>query len=111
MSLKGYALARLGRHDEALRVLDELQALRRANVYVQPYYVARVHVALCDRETALDWLEKAAADRAEELVLADFCGLRTDPAWDELQGHPRFQALLQKVGLDQWPVPIHPLVE
>ena len=48
-------------------------------------------------------LERAVADRVEELVNADWGGLRTDPAWDDLQDEPRFQALLKQVGLDVWP--------
>ncbi len=42
-------------------------------------------------------------DRAEEIVNADWGGLRTDPAWDDLGEEPQFQALLKQVGLDVWP--------
>jgi hypothetical protein len=51
----------------------------------------------------LDYLEKAYEDRNENLVNADFGGLRTDPVWDNFRDEPRFQALVKKVGLDRWP--------
>jgi hypothetical protein len=73
--------------------------------YLQSYFVARVYAALGDKEKALDWLEKADEERSENLIVADWGGLRTDPAWDDLQNEPRFKELLKKVGLDQWPRP------
>lgn len=101
LSLKGYALGRMGRRDEARLVLDQLVGLRRAQVNVQPYFVARVWISLGDRQAALEALEQAAEERSIYLLCPDWSGLRTDPAWDELQGHSRFQALLERVGPDQ----------
>jgi tetratricopeptide (TPR) repeat protein len=108
-ALRGYVYARMGRSDRAREVLESLFAERFDQPYVQPYPIARVYAALGEPEQALDWLEKAEADRSEFLVLPDGGGLRTDPAWDDLQDHPRFESLLKKVGLHVWPVPIHPL--
>ncbi|MCK6501200.1 MAG: hypothetical protein L6Q38_17100, partial [Nitrospira sp.] len=105
-ALRGYTYARMGQPDRARQVLESLFAEGLHQTYVQPYPIARVYAALGEREKALDWLEKAESDRSEFLVLTDAGGLRTDPAWDGLQDHPRFQALLKKVGLDVWPVPI-----
>lgn len=105
-ALKGYAYARMGQPGRAREVLESLFAARLQQPYVQPYPIARVYAALGDQEKALDWLERAEADRSEFLVITDAGGLRTDPAWDGLREHPRFQALLRKVGLDVWPVPI-----
>lgn len=108
-ALRGCALAAMGRTSEAREILQELLDHKRTMPYLQPYFVARLYAALGETETALDWLEEAERDRSEYLVMADFGGLRTDPAWDTFQGHHRFQALLKKVGLETWPVPIRPL--
>jgi hypothetical protein len=63
-----------------------------------------VHAGLGQDEAALDELERAFDYRCEELVNPDAeAGLRTDPRLDSLRGHPRFQPLLKKVGLDEWP--------
>ncbi|MBL9135801.1 MAG: protein kinase [Verrucomicrobiales bacterium] len=110
-ALRGYAFARMGQAEKARDVLHELIEQQRTQPYLQPYFVARIYAALGDKESALDWLERAEQERSEHLVFADFGGLRTDPAWDQLQDHPRFLALLKKVGLDVWPVPIQPLKE
>jgi TolB-like protein len=98
----GMVYARLNRREEALAVLQQMNEQSR-NRYVAPYFLAQVHAALGDTSQALDQLEKAHEDRCEHLVNADSWGLRTDPAWNELQTHSRFQALLKKVGLDVWP--------
>lgn len=102
LALDGRCWALIGRRDEALRVLVELEALSRTQ-YVNPYFVARLHAGLGDRGKALEALERAVEDRAEEIVNADWGGLRTDPAWDALREEPRFHALLKQVGLDVWP--------
>jgi serine/threonine protein kinase/tetratricopeptide (TPR) repeat protein len=106
-ALKGYAYARMGQPDKAREVVPQLLDLRRAGHYVQPYFVARIYAALSENQEALDWLEKAEADRSEYLLFADVGGLRTDPAWDGLQNEPRYWRLCERLGLgkNQWPRP------
>jgi len=59
-----------------------------------------VHAGLGQDEPALDDLERAYEDRCEELLNPEAStGLRTDPRLDTLREHPRFKALLKKVGL------------
>lgn len=99
----GMVYARLSRREEALETLRQMDEQSRSGRYVAPYFRAQVNVALGDTNQALDQLEKAYNDRCEHLVNADSWGLRTDPSWKDLQNHPRFQALLNKVGLDVWP--------
>jgi hypothetical protein len=70
---------------------------------VNPYWVAWVHAGLRDTAKALECLERAVGDRAEEIVNVDWGGLRTDPAWDDFRDDPRFLALLKQAGLDEWP--------
>lgn len=112
-ALRGYAYARMGQRQKAYAVLADLEDQPRSQGgYLQPYHPARIRAALGETELALDWLEKAEQDRSEYLVFADLPGsLRIDPAWRGMEQHPRFQALLKKVGLGVWPVPIRPLDE
>jgi tetratricopeptide (TPR) repeat protein len=107
IALKGYAYARMGQTNEAQGVLAELLNIQRTGPYLQPYFVARVYAALGENQQALDWLEKADADRSEYLFFADFAGLRTDHAWDGLQNEPRYWQLCERLGLGktQWPRP------
>jgi len=102
-ALLGYTYARMGRKEDAVAVFAQLR--ERANgTYVSPYFFAWVHAGLGQDQAALDELERAYQDRCEELVNPDAeAGLRTDPRLDSLRTHPRFQALLKKVGLDEWP--------
>jgi TolB-like protein len=106
-ALKAYAYAGMGQTNEAREVLDEFINIERTGPYLQPYFVARVFAALGEHAKALEWLEKAEADRSEYLFFADFGGLRTDPAWDGLQSEPRYWQLCQRLGLgkNQWPRP------
>ena len=47
-----------------------------------------------DKEETLGWLEKALAERSGEMV-----SLKVNPGYDFLRGDPRFQRLLDQVGL------------
>jgi len=105
-ALRAVAHAKMGQPQKAGEVLQELLGMEGTIPYVQPYFVARVHAALNDKDKALEYLEKAEQDKSEYPFLGDFGGgLRTDPAWDGFQDEPRFKELLKKVGLDQWPRP------
>jgi tetratricopeptide (TPR) repeat protein len=86
-----YALA--GRTAEARTILHELLE-RSKQRYVPGFYVALISVGLGDLETALEWLEKAYADRDFYLIY-----LKVDPRLDPLRGDVRFTDLLRRVGL------------
>jgi hypothetical protein len=60
--------------------------------YRTPYVNARVHAALGEKSTALDWLETAYRVRAEWMPL-----LKMDLRFDTLRSEPRFQDLLRRV--------------
>ncbi len=87
----GHSLGRANRGREAREALARLQKLR-ASRYVTPYGVALVHAGLGDRPGALDWLEKAQAERSHWLVW-----LASDPRFDDLRAEPRFQAILRQM--------------
>ncbi len=87
-----HAFATAGREVEARRTLGELEEISKSR-YVSPYFVAAVHVALGDREQALDCLEKAYRERSLGMTF-----LKLDPNLDDLRAEPRFADLVRRVG-------------
>lgn len=96
-ALLGVTLVRLGRRDEARKLLDELVELGRTR-YVPPTTVAALHAALGNIEPALDALDRAHAVRDTRLVY-----LKDDGRWAALRQQARFKALLQRLKLDALP--------
>jgi len=92
----GYAYAVNGRRLEALKVLDQLQKIAEARMYVSPLHVALVFNGLGEREEAITWLEKAYQGRDEYLVY-----LNVYPEFQNLHSDKRFQALQRQIGLLQ----------
>jgi TolB-like protein/Flp pilus assembly protein TadD len=90
-----YALA--NRPADARRLLEELAELAKRR-HVSSTCFALIHLGLGEKEQALDWLETGA--RGRETPLA---ALRVHPAYDNLRGELRFQALLRKLGLASLP--------
>jgi serine/threonine-protein kinase len=90
----GEAYAMAGNTAKAREILRELEERARSG-YVSPYHFAYVCTGLGDAEVAMDWLERAVAER-------------TGPAYSikgsfllaPLQTHPRFRALLRLMHLE-----------
>jgi serine/threonine-protein kinase len=89
----GYAFAKAGRREEALRVMDELQR-SPGERRVSPFHFALIHIGLGENDRAIDLLEKAYDERVERLVW-----LRADPRFDPLRLDPRFNDLLTRMEL------------
>jgi len=85
--------ALLGNRTAAYRILDRLSREARQR-YVSPASIARIHIALGDKDQAFQWLEQAYKDRSWWLVF-----LKVDAGFDSLRSDRRFEALLQRVGL------------
>jgi TolB-like protein/tetratricopeptide (TPR) repeat protein len=90
----GYGLARGRLSAEARKTLEELEK-RSHDTYVQPMWMAVIHLALGDRNDAYDGFEKAYADRSAWLV-----NVKVDPLFDSVRSDPRFADLLRRVGLN-----------
>jgi tetratricopeptide (TPR) repeat protein len=84
---QGYALA--GRTDEARSVLSDLLQ-RSGQEYVPSGFIAEVYEALGDIDQALDWWERAYAERWFEVVFLNL-------GHDSLRDRPRFQNLLRRM--------------
>jgi hypothetical protein len=65
----------------------------RKERYVSPYNFALVHLGLGQKEEALSFLEKAYEERDGYNIAF----IKADPFVDPLRGHPRFEALVQKI--------------
>jgi TolB-like protein/Flp pilus assembly protein TadD len=89
----GYAYAKAGRREEALRVIEELQR-SPGERRVSPFHIALIYIGLGENDRAIDLLEKAYDERVERLVW-----LRADPRFDPLRLDPRFNDLLTRMGL------------
>jgi tetratricopeptide (TPR) repeat protein len=118
------ALLRLGRKDEALEVQrrragaagdveleqslggspDQAAALRKSietlearagrGEFVNEVQVALMCLRINDPERAMDWLERAYDSHNPNLP-----GINNRRPFDPLRGHPRFQALLERMNL------------
>lgn len=91
----GFALAGLGRRDEAIRegkrgveLLPITKEAYRGSVVL--LNLARIHVLVGDLDPAIDILSQLLT--VPSTISAP--GLRADPFWRPLQGNPKFEALL-----------------
>ena len=92
VSALAHAYGRSGNRKEAENLLAELEAKSKTQ-YVSPYYFAIVWVGLGKDDQAINWLEKAFADRSNGLVF-----LKMEPKLEELRPNPRFISLQKKLG-------------
>jgi TolB-like protein/DNA-binding winged helix-turn-helix (wHTH) protein/Tfp pilus assembly protein PilF len=91
VSALAYAYAMSGDQSDAQKLLTQL-ASDAQHQYVSPFYVATVYVGLKKNDLAIDWLEKAYADRSNGLVF-----LRVEPELDSLRTNSRFITLQRKL--------------
>ena len=95
VAYRAYALAKGGKLDEAHGLLDELLKLSNQR-YVPPYTLAVVYNGLGESGKALDYLEKAFAEKNLLMVF-----LKVEPKWDNLRSEPRFRDLMNRMNFAQ----------
>jgi tetratricopeptide (TPR) repeat protein len=86
-----YSMA--GRTREAQQMLDDLTRLAQ-HKHVAPHFFAGIHIGLGESDRAMEYLEKSYEEHSHWLIY-----LHIDPSMDPLRDQPRFQDLLQRVGL------------
>ena len=59
-----------------------------------PLGVANAYAEAGDRDLAVQWLEKAFAERTPQLL-----HIVADPAYDDLRGDPRYKELIRRIGI------------
>jgi len=91
-AMLGQGYARNGQPGEARKVLASLNEEAKSK-YVAPYALALVDTALGDKERAIEELERAYQQGDTNYLFV----IKTDPLLDSLRGHPRFDALVQKI--------------
>ena len=74
-------------------MLNELNELAKRQ-YVSAYEVATIYVALGDNEKAFQLLEQAYREHSFHLV-----NLNVSPQFKSVTSDPRFQILVQRIGL------------
>ena len=90
----GYVLAKKGQHQDALRILAEMERVASQR-YVPPYNFALIFLGLGDHEQTFTWLDRAYG--ARDVLLAAF--INNEPAWDEVRETKRFRELLRLMKL------------
>jgi hypothetical protein len=61
--------------------------------YVSPYNIAVIYTGLGEIDLAFEWLEKAWLEKTARLLELP------DPAFNRLRFDPRFQDLVQRIGV------------
>jgi hypothetical protein len=85
--------ALMGEESEARRMLAELVDIGRTT-YVPAATLADIHVALGEHDRAIELLDLGVDERA---IVAMW--MQSERHWDPLRSHPRFPALLARIGL------------
>jgi TolB-like protein/DNA-binding winged helix-turn-helix (wHTH) protein/tetratricopeptide (TPR) repeat protein len=89
---QGFLLGITGRGTEARAILQTMNQIAQTR-FVPPTTFALVYAGLGEKDTALQWLERAYEVRDLGLVL-----LTVDPKWDSLRSDKRFKSLLRRCG-------------
>ena len=86
--------ARLGKKEEAQKILDELLSVAKTN-YFPGDQIASVYVALNEKEEAFRWLNRAIDEHSGPIHRIGF-----DRDFRSLQSDPRFAEILRRIGVD-----------
>jgi adenylate cyclase len=87
---EGMVYAAQGKRAEALQIIKELEAISGVSLsQAQP--IAKIHLALDEKELALTLLEHGLAAGAIGLFYKD------EPVWDPIRDDPRFAALIGRM--------------
>ena len=91
-ALTAYTYAVCNRTDKARALVNEILPEPTASAYL----LATIYASLGEHDRALDWLDRAYADRDVQVV-----ALKVDPALDPLRPTTRFQELVARIGLPE----------
>jgi tetratricopeptide (TPR) repeat protein len=94
LGVLAYAYAKGGRREEALKTVSDMERREKAGQIRASAAIAIAHVGLGNHNRALDWLEYWYKEHGAGLFM-----LSADPFYEPLRPHPRFRALLRRIGL------------
>ena len=95
MGMLGFALAKVGRKDEANALLRELESKYSSGVACASQ-IATIYAGLGDKDKAFEWLEKGNNEKDRELT-----GLTWYPQYEPLRDDPRYKNLLKRMNLPE----------
>ena len=83
----GYTYGKVGRHEDARRILSEMDVVFRGGV--PPQEKAIVHVGLGEKDKAIEFLKEAWKNHLSTLT-----ALKVEPLYDDLRSDREFKQLL-----------------
>ena len=92
----GHAYAAIGNRAEAEKILHNIEEKSKAGK-ASPYLAATIYAGLGQKDKAMELIEKAYREKSLDVAWI----LKPDVRTDNLRSDPRFQRLLQRVGLAQ----------
>ncbi len=91
VSYLAHVYAAKGEHEKALQMLKQLEDLEGRGV-VWPFGFAIAHIALGNKDRAVDWLERSYREKDPNVFF-----IKVDPFFDPLRGDPRFEKLVDQI--------------
>ncbi len=95
MGFWGYALATVGKREEALNVAKELEQ-KYAAKEMDGVRIASVYIGLGDKDKAFEWLEKDFQARRPTLI-----EMGTELEFRSIRSDPRYKDLLKRMGVPE----------
>ena len=92
----GHAYAAIGSRAEAEKILRNIEEKSKSGK-ASPYLAATIYAGLGQKDKAIELIEKAYREKSLDVAWI----LKPDVRTDNLRSDPRFQQLLQRVGLEQ----------
>ncbi|HEY8559853.1 MAG TPA: winged helix-turn-helix domain-containing protein [Pyrinomonadaceae bacterium] len=92
-SMIGYIYAIEGKLDEANKIINHIKAQPQDSCQ-QEIKLARIYLALGEKDVAYDYLEKAYEHHNVDIV-----SLNSDPRWKIIRHESRFKSLILRLGL------------
>jgi len=92
----GHAYARVGRIEDARRILEHLKTRSARGDYVSPGAVGWILLGLEERDEGFRWLEQAV--EARDVFLTVYAPLASPYLSEPYQADPRFQRLRRRIG-------------
>ena len=91
----GLVYAMAGRKSEANQVLSEIDEGAKCS-YVKPTTLALIHLALGESESAIDWFDRAYAERDDRLTY-----IAVDPLFISFREDSSFEDLLRRMNFPE----------